>query len=725
MSSLRRRAALQPLLSLFLSGAASLSAQVFIQRYASTVAGGGDVLVACILSLSTLAGLGAGALLAGSRARGLRRPTRAWAMVEVICALAVAGFVPAFGELHRGVLSACGAIGGGRPVYFALLAVLQVGTAVPLAVLMGSNYPLAFEWFERRGGHEGRTAGLVLAANTLGAALGAVGAALALPLARLDELPLVSAAAYLLAGALALGLPGGAPAPQESNRRNPGENREKSGKSPWRLVFATGAAGFALETVAFRHFGVRHAGAPWTFALALGCHLSAWGLGCGLAGWGRLARLPANASLVALAGALGLAGWLLASAPREVALVLEPIAAWPFEVLWLPSWRTVAFFVPAISCGFAYAAIHREAAPDARGAARLYAANVAGCLAGWGLVAGILPAVGSSFALAPFVLAPLLALVLPLRTSAAAFAVILPFLLLCPEDVVAGYYSGIACSPVARDDVREDAASSAWLKRPSPRFQRRDLYVDGRIQTPDISNPWGGYRAFQVLFPASLAHRRRILNVGVALGVSNGNLCRLLPGSKIENVDCCPCLRWFWERHARENFGLLDAPNGRTTVTDGRLALAVGDGRWDVIQEFGSGEGMAGASVLKSVEFLRLARRRLSPQGVLIGHAASANYAAALQAVFARVYVLEGFPIFVGSDEPLECLTDLGDLGAAFTTAVEIARQEGLPRATHALRLTHPQRVRPVQDADPVSDYSEAMTPFRLEGDEPAVTLPF
>src|SRR5579872_1354319 len=186
------RTLLPGLLSLFLSGAGSLTAQAAIQRYVAIRAGGADAFISSAISFAFIAGIALGALLGGLS----RRPRTVWVSVELASACLLPAFIPAFRWLLDGVMTWNLGIGSYYAVLFGLL-VLTCGT---LAVFMGANYPAAFATL----GGSNRTAILILATNTLGAATGCGLSVSLLPEITLSHLVLVASAFYVCAGLLPL-----------------------------------------------------------------------------------------------------------------------------------------------------------------------------------------------------------------------------------------------------------------------------------------------------------------------------------------------------------------------------------------------------------------------------------------------------------------------------------------------------------------------------------------
>jgi len=158
------------------SGAAGLVYEVAWTRLLGLEIGHGGAAAATVLG-AYMGGMAAGALLAGRIARTWtpRRALRVYAGVEAVVAL-FAVIVPAgLAALRPGLAVLYGDDGGGLPFAAARVAACLVLLGIPTAA-MGSTFPLATRGFIRSAERAGSDAGALYAANTVGAALGALGA---------------------------------------------------------------------------------------------------------------------------------------------------------------------------------------------------------------------------------------------------------------------------------------------------------------------------------------------------------------------------------------------------------------------------------------------------------------------------------------------------------------------------------------------------------------------
>lgn len=172
-TSMRSRVAIYSIFAL--SGAAGLTYQVLWARWLSLVMGSTTVSVSVVLS-SFMLGLALGSWLAGRQLTRVRKPLAIYGWLELgVGAFAVA--FPVFHGLCDTVFTTL--VSAHSPLAWNLLVrvVLAFTVLVVPTTLMGATLPMMTEYF-RREAERGTTwkAGLLYALNTLGAALGTVGA---------------------------------------------------------------------------------------------------------------------------------------------------------------------------------------------------------------------------------------------------------------------------------------------------------------------------------------------------------------------------------------------------------------------------------------------------------------------------------------------------------------------------------------------------------------------
>jgi hypothetical protein len=664
------RAMLIGLLSLFLSGAGSLTAQCAIQRYVAIHSGGADAFISSAISFAFIAGIALGALLGGRS----RWPRRVWISVELACACILPAFIPAFCWLLDGVMRWNLGIGSYYAVLFGLL-LLTCGT---LAVFMGANYPAAFATL----GGSNRTAILVLVTNTLGAATGCGLSVYLLPSMSLSHMVLVASLFYVCAGLLPLLV---RPQPVVSSSGSGPVSRAAA------LLFAAGFIGFSYQVVLFRHFGLVEPDAYWLFSVVLAFILVAWAVGNCLA---LIFRVPSGWILAGLALSLGATFFMLG--PQHVKF----------------------FFIPVLFSGWYFGAIHCETKSlSARQAGLVYAFNLAGTFLGGLAATALLPDVFRlSFVLIPAIGAAL-AVVVGTIFYSRRFAIALPALAIFALGSPQAYYRDLSRTrgPVEAD---EDWGISTWLAG-------EDYLVSGRMQSPGVHKVCGGYRTQQMLIPSLLKRNSRIFYVGVGAGISNGGLVKLLPDSKIKNLDYSPAVSRFWSRHPEISFDLIHT--NPPLVMDGRLALSLDHDRYNVILEITGDDGLRGSTAVKSLEFLNLVKSHLEPDGVFVSQAYSTSYFATAQKVFRHVWIFPELPMVISTDADLPALFDPS---AAKKIAGKIPCLDRVLAAHGKLQrvVLLPKIDAPViTDNDPISDYAILLSHVdpKIVASAPHFDLPF
>ena len=329
LSAMRRG----PFLALFaVSGAAALIYEVVWTRLLTLQMGHGVAAASTVLA-AFMGGLAIGSAIAG-RIGGRLSPRRAltiYASLELT--IAVLALLLPFGLVAlRPLLSSAYAEGSGGVTF----AILRLATSVLLlaapAAAMGATFPIASRWMVRVASHAARDAGGLYAANTLGAAIGAVLAGFVLiPALGLSGSTWVAVLLNVIAAAGAFAI--ARTAIVDALQTQPADTlRAKSGAGkggtkvpplrsdglpgqahPWIAALALGASGFASLTlqVVWTRLLVLILG-PTTYAFSIVVSIFIVGLAGGAAIGARLAaraRQPA----------VGLAMCLLASAGLAIA----------------------------------------------------------------------------------------------------------------------------------------------------------------------------------------------------------------------------------------------------------------------------------------------------------------------------------------------------------------------------------------------------------------------
>lgn len=722
-------------LSLFLSGAACLLSQVVIQKYLSVLFGGMAAPIMYLISFSFIAGLGAGSLLAGSRAARWQRSQVAWFRVNLACAGLVAVFIPIVTRLHDTAFPRLADAGAFDRIewYYAYVLLIQFFTSFLLATVMGMNYPIAFETLLRSTAWERRNIAIfVLVTNTAGAAFGSIAAERISKWTTLLVLLEGAAAVYLASAFLPLLISRSAARDDSVAPHRPPVASRLEVQQGCFLLFIGGFVGFACESLYFRHYGMLYPFSHSVFGIVLCIYLVLWSAGVLVASF-RILASPAVFCGFFVSSAM--AGFLMLFSPALTAEVRLPFLAplSPVSVL-----ITGVFFLPAFFSGWFYSQVHNEMTQlDSRNVARLYFANLSGSFVG-GVTAGyVFPTV--SYAVYAFV-ALLAAMVLAsisyqrakLAVALGAGLIVWCLLVFVPQAPPhIRYYRALPMNAEGDIDVAEDWTTACWVNN-------RTFYVGGKSETPNFHERYGGLRLHQVPLVACLRQTKRIGYIGLGLGVANGRLGVLLPNSRIDHIDYSPVVARFVEKYAEYNDDVAHQPNSAIILRDGRLALMLSREQFDVIIEIALLDRFRGSSAIKSVEFLQLVKSRLRPAGIYIAATAGRFGIAAVQKVFSNVYVFavdagngelqpEGVTIIVATDSPLGELLEPAGLDSARLKDPEL--ESALKRKVRKSLLVKvkPIQGRYVRDIDPCADYFslwEAVETEDLDLND-VVSLPF
>jgi len=622
-----------------------------------------------------MGGLAAGAWVGGNVAADSgRRLLSLYARIELgIGAIAVV--LP--GALHAiEPALAWGYAGGTAPSFFAVfrvaLSLLLVG--IPAAA-MGATFPIAVAWLtaQLETGPElaqvpAASTGVLYAANTAGAALGAIGAGFWLiPTIGLRATTWIGIALNIVAAAGALWL-GRHQQPVQALKAR---TQKAKGTRPARLrrsakerqaVAAIGRPLLAALAAALSGFLALVYEVSWTrlLALVLGPTTYAFaamaasfivGIALGSSVGTRLACRRSNpaawlgGSLILTAVSAPAAAWFATSRlPMLVAARVNAGAA--FESIMLQQGLAVAgVLLPtsvALGASFVLAAAAATGGSTniARHAARVYVANTIGAVTG-ALSAGFLliPHLGLErtfvgisgvgalggilvFAMAVFRQSPRRALfgtVALTATLAAGFAV-LPTWDRQLFTSGAYKYSRDLDAEVLEFVLRagrleyykEGAAGTVSVRQVAG---TRSLAIDGKV---DASNA-GDMLTQRLLglLPVMLhPGPRDALVIGLGSGVTAD---AVLASSEIERLDVVEISPEVVEASAhfeRENRGVLKKPAVRLLIADGRSHLQLTTRQYDVIVSEPSNPWMAGVAALFTEEFFEAAHARLRPGGV-------------------------------------------------------------------------------------------------------------
>ncbi|MFM8535716.1 MAG: fused MFS/spermidine synthase, partial [Acidimicrobiia bacterium] len=693
-----------PFLLLFaVSGAAALIYEVVWTRLLTLHMGHGLAAASAVLA-AFMGGLAAGAGAAGRYGRHLspKRALALYAGLEVaIGAIALA--MPLLLMAVRPLLAATYADGSGGAVFaFVRLASSIVLLCIP-AACMGATFPIASRWMVRTAATAAQDAGGLYAANTLGAAAGAVLAGFILiPALGLQGttfagvvLNLIAAAgAWWIAKSPGALLPGLDETPQSGHHAKPKSSRPIAA-DPWLAALALGASGFASLTlqVVWTRLLAQILG-PTTYAFSAIVSIFIIGIAIGAAIASRLAarmKYPSiglACSLLISAGlalaAAGAVDWALLTfgdivsnkqftfndvLQREVLLV---------SALLLP--MTIAFgsaFPFAVAMGGG----QDDGVTEHIGA--IYAVNTLGAILG-SLLAG-------------FLLVPAAGLFNTIRLVAiisAATAIVILFRTAQSRGRVIGFaLSGAVIMAIGFAPQWDPSLLSSGVYKYAPAMRGASLetsltagellsYREGATATVAVRTLTGtlslaidgkvdASNAGDMVTQRLLAHVPLLLHpdpknvaiLGLGSGVTRGSSLRhpITSATVLEiSPEVVDASRFF----ETENHKALSDPRTRVIVGDGRTHLMLGSQNYDVIVSEPSNPWMAGIASLFTQEFFEGARARLAPGGVLCQWAHTYDISnddlRSIVATFLSVFpegtlwlVGEADVLLVGSTEPM------------------------------------------------------------------------
>jgi spermidine synthase len=652
-----------PFLILFaVSGAAALIYEVVWTRLLTLYLGHGLAAASAVLA-AFMGGLAAGAGAAGRIASRYTpvRALRVYAALEIAIGV-LALLMPVALIAVRPILAASYADGaGGGTFAFLRLAISVLLLCVP-AACMGATFPIASRWIVRSASTAAKDAGALYAANTLGAAAGAILAGFALiPTLGLSGTTYVgitlnviaAAGAYVLirAGHQESASPtpqAAGPKPQAASPTPQAASRKPQAPSRKSLAAAAlGVSGFASLTlqVVWTRLLVQILG-PTTYAFSIVVAIFIVGIAGGAAIASRLAgRVNAGvglASALLLSAALALAA---ASAVDWSLLTIADIVSRPNyqfgDVLQREIVLVTGLLLPmtlAFGAAFPFAVAMASGREESvtENIGLIYAINTIGAILG-SLLSGFLliPRLGLHGTIRTVAALSVAAAVVILVTHAKTRARLIAFaaaagvalaIALAPEWDRSLLSSGAyKYAPAMRGpslqtaltagellSYREGSTATVAVRRLTG---TTSLAIDGKV---DASN------AGDMLTQRLLAHMPLLLHpnpkraaiLGLGSGVTLGSaLTHPLEQATVLEIsrEVVEASRFF----EAENHAALADPRTRLIVGDGRTHLMLGSESYDVIVSEPSNPWMAGIASLFTREFFEGARARLAPGGVL------------------------------------------------------------------------------------------------------------
>ncbi|MBK8038828.1 MAG: fused MFS/spermidine synthase [Verrucomicrobiaceae bacterium] len=682
------RAALGPwVYGVFLiSGMSALVDQMAWQRLLVLFAGG-DVVAVTIIVTAFMAGLGIGSLIGGRLAD--RLSTRANVVV----------FIQA--EIGIGLFGLCSAWLFHDVLYERLVmlvesrvmsALVLFGCLLPPTLLMGLSLPVLARVVTRQAPDAAGRIGMLYAANTLGAALGAF-------LATWVLLPTSGVEGALRWAALGNGLcavlmiMGVWRMKDVENENDPVASKQ----SPHRLVvclgvfFVTGFTALAAEMVWLRVLGAMAKSSAHTMGTLLAVYLG--GLGCGaMAGsfvarcfedaWRLFLRLQGLAVLYAACG-VALALHLLVSSSLSTYLAsYEPVDADTALRLLMGWWRgdlkpedaahvwtypllhavvPLAVMFPAtFLMGAGFPLMQKAAQTDASHVGwrtgALQGANILGSMAGAaGVTAVLLPGWGSAgvFMLLAVVGTLLLAAGMRRVWRVAALVMGVAVFWMLPDQK--GLWAAVHGTMRDRLWLAEDATGLSVLKQDEVEPGKISVFINCIGQS---WIPYGGVHTLLGALPVLLHEKpERVALIGLGSG---DTLHAMLARKETREVWCAEIVAG----QMRTLEAVQDEPGAeavKTVLADARVHQVAGDGRmmilrdgekFDVIEADALRPTSAHSGTLYSEEYFALMKARLRPGGMAVTWLPTPRVAATMRKVFPHVLVFGGV-IGIGTVEPL------------------------------------------------------------------------
>jgi spermidine synthase len=666
----------------FFSGACGLTYQVLWLRLLALVFGV-TVYAASTVLAAFMTGLACGSLLAGVLLKRFQRPLTVFGAAEIligISALATPVGLDLAEALYRMLygsgLQSFGLLTIARLVCsFTVLLIPTVLMGVTLPVL--SAAPAVREQL-------GARVGALYACNTAGALIGAVLTGFELiGSIGIQNTFFLAAAINLAVGAIAVWADRAKPAARTVAGTDVDEEPRFAGAQTPDPIFVavialSGLAALALEIVWFRMLVQYLDATTYAFTTMLATVLGGIAVGGAIAA--RMLRIERDRTitLVTLQLATGIA--VLASAV---------FLAWSYNAGWktaAPIQACVAAIFPAaVLMGVSFPIALRAGVPpklasnSARaeadagaGAARtarsvglLYAANVGGAIAG-ALIGGfvLLPQLGTRVALIAsagiyVVTAALLVVRVPKRAPVFARAVVgtLVFAVLAirtPDPFVAAFARRHGTD--MREFWRDEGVQTAVSVHAS-QF-RRSLYLDGLHQANDTPDMVRLHRVIGHLPMALHPKPTDALVVGLGGGATAGAVSQH-GGVRVQIVELSDGVRRAAAFFPHISYDVLQQPNVRLRVDDGRNFLLLSGERFDVITADIIQPGHAGAGNLYSREYFTLVRNALKEGGLAlqwIGHRPETQYKLIMRtflSAFPNTTLWFDGGLMVGSVQPL------------------------------------------------------------------------
>jgi spermidine synthase len=624
------------LLIFLLSGAAGLIYEVVWSRQLVLVFGNTTQAVSTILT-GFFGGMAIGSFFGGRLADRVRSPLRLYGTIELVLVVVVLATPFTFHLLHDVYRGAYPSLEGSPEVVALLRFLLAVLALSPATILMGATLP-ALTRHLSTGAHLSRAFGRLYAANTFGAILGTLAAGILLiELFGLTGTLAIGAVCSAAAGAAALLVSRrprrGAPPDRNEIARQFAPAAEDVGAVAWPrlaivLAFVSGLTSLGYQVLWTRLLSSGTGNSTYVFTLILATFLIGIALGALLFSIFRRAIrrsiLPIALAQV-LSGVLGLAGLVLViSNPSAfgitAALTRLQAIAWPIVLTVLPATIVLGFTFPASS-----ALLGSDSERTASSAGRLLAANTLGAIvATFAIPFLVIPLIGSPHAVLVLAIVNVgTGLAIALMSAAGwAAQLVAAAGAVAAGAVIAAVLVSTANASLDPSDARllaahatifqsaEDEIASVQASRSGSTLRllvagtgMTSLTVDAKLMPllPLIARP---------------ASTRALI---VAFGMGSGFRASVIAGMQTEAVELVPSVPEMFGYFYRDATRVLDEPNGKVLVADGRNFIDLTQGKYDIIvTDPPPPIYSSGASVISSLEYYQAGRARLTPGGIMM-----------------------------------------------------------------------------------------------------------
>ncbi len=662
------------LLLFFCSGACGLAYQVLWLRQLSYVFGVTAYAASTVLA-AFMAGLALGSWLAGPVLTRIRRPLTAFGVAELLVGLSAIATPWALGlawTLYRHLYAfAPDAFLLQTTARFVCAFVVLLGPTM----LMGLTLPLLSASPLVRGPHFSARVSALYAVNTAGAVAGALLTGYHLIGAiGMQRTFLLAAVANILVGLTALLMDrrlSVLQSPAASEAAPPIETRDmpRGPRVAWAVMALSGFGALALEVVWFRLMTQFVDATTYAFTSILAAVLVGIALGGAVAARTLARERDWHAWLAAVQLATG--GLVLVGAG-----LISWEGAWGIERFRPMGPVMAGVLLPSLLMGFSFPVLLRLGVPsshghDADGAGRgrlvgrFYGVNVLGAILG-SLAGGflLLPLVGTRWALivlAGCFVASGIALCVthPRRTRLAILAAagLSGFAILAaatpdPFSYATRLRIGTNSVEIFRDEGVQTAVSVH-----ATTFQRT-LRVNGLHQANDSPGMVRLHRSIGVLPMALHPAPRSALVIGLGGGATAGAVSQHA-GTSVQIVELSESVRKAAAFFSHVTYDVLNRPNVRFRVDDGRNFLMLSGERFDVITADLIQPVHAGANNLYSREYFQLVRSALNDGGLVlqwIGEREKSHYVLIMRTfleVFPHATLWLGGQLMVGSLAPL------------------------------------------------------------------------